>query len=285
MAQDLPGLQSLTQLAPLGQGGLYDHSLPIKLNQPPLPGKSTQNVGIVSSINYAKGTMGFELFQDFSVSELKTDSIYAINDNDEINLSSSDSDDEPGKLRKTQSQMMQRNLLKKTQKLVKAISKIEKFRYENNMLRQEMDNLSDLVTKWLQEKDGLIFRIKELEGIIEYLKYDSSSRTVQLENQIDQMKKEYSEILQKLTEEKTSFKKDVDQEMKVHETIRERQEDYIAVLKKELILARNIIRTPALLEQTFKKLNFDDVEFYRHELVKKEPNPETVKLDPKNQNH
>lgn len=91
--------------------------------------------------------------------------------------------------------------------------------------------------------------------------------------------------MQKLTEEKTSFKKDVDQEMKVHETIRERQEDYIAVLKKELILARNIIRTPALLEQTFKKLNFDDVEFYRHELVKKEPNPETVKLDPKNQNH
>ena len=58
--------------------------------------------------------MGFELFQDFSVSELKTDSIYAINDNDEINLSSSDSDDEPGKLRKTQSQIMHRNLLKKT---------------------------------------------------------------------------------------------------------------------------------------------------------------------------
>ena len=41
------------------------------------------------------------------------------------------------------------------------------------------------------------------------------------------------------------------------------------MIKKELVLAKNIIRTPVLLEQTYKKLNFDDVEFYRHELVPK----------------
>lgn len=37
------------------------------------------------------------------------------------------------------------------------------------------------------------------------------------------------------------------------------------MLKKELILAQNIIRTPVLLEHANKKFNFDDVEFYKHE--------------------
>lgn len=41
-----------------------------------------------------------------------------------------------------------------------------------------------------------------------------------------------------------------------------------------MILARNIIKTPVLLEQTYKKLNIEDVEFYRHELVSKDANNE-----------
>ena len=45
-------------------------------------------------------------------------------------------------------------------------------------------------------------------------------------------------------------------------------------MKKELILARNIIKTPVLLEQTYKKLNIEDVEFYRHELVSNDPSHE-----------
>lgn len=47
-------------------------------------------------------------------------------------------------------------------------------------------------------------------------------------------------------------------------------------MKKELILAKNIIRTPVLLEQTYKNLNFDDIEFYRHELVPKREEHEFV---------
>lgn len=40
--------------------------------------------------------MGFELFNDMSVSDIKTDSIYNINNDDDIMISSSDSDDEGG---------------------------------------------------------------------------------------------------------------------------------------------------------------------------------------------
>jgi hypothetical protein len=49
----------------------------------------------------------------------------------------------------------------------------------------------------------------------------------------------------------------------VNVAIQERQEDYIQLLKKELIMAQNIIRTPALLEQTNKKFNFETMELYQ----------------------
>lgn len=215
--------------------------------------------------------MGFELFNDVSVSDIKTDSIYNINDNDDIMLSSSDSDDDLAKATKSQMQTLQKNLLKKTKKLVKAIGKLEKYKYENTQLRSELDSLMDIANQWLKEKETLLERIRDLEASIEFLKHDNSSRTVQLEIQIEDMKRDFSEQLAALVEERVRFKREVDQEFAVNEALKERQADYIEVLKKELILARNIIKTPVLLEQTYKKVNLDDVEFYRHELVHKEP--------------
>ena len=41
--------------------------------------------------------------------------------------------------------------------------------------------MNEICTQWLSEKDVLLERIRELEATIEYLKHDSSSRTVQLE--------------------------------------------------------------------------------------------------------
>jgi hypothetical protein len=84
------------------------------------------------------------------------------------------------------------------------------------------------------------------------------------------MESDYAETLTKLAFERHNFKKDVNQEIHLHDAIRKRQEGYIHILKKELLLARNIIQTPVLLGSTYKKLNFDDVEFYRHELLPKE---------------
>jgi len=173
MSGDKEGLQSLVQLTPIGQGGVYDHSLSFKLNQPANPGKaSSTQLGPRSSINYAKGTMGFELFNDVSVSDIKTDSIYNINDNDDIMVSSSDSDDELAKVTKSQMQVLQKNLLKKTKKLVKAIGKLEKYKYENTQLRNELDGIMDIANQWLKEKETLLERIKDLEATIEFLKND-----------------------------------------------------------------------------------------------------------------
>jgi len=74
--------------------------------------------------------------------------------------------------------MLQKNLLKKTKKLVKAFGKLEKYKYENIQLRNEADGLNEICTQWLSEKDVLLERIKELEATIEYLKHDSSSTAV-----------------------------------------------------------------------------------------------------------
>jgi len=44
-----------------------------------------------------------------------------------------------------------------------------------------------------------------------------------------------------------------------------RQSDYVDLLKKELIVAQNIIKTPVLLDQTRKKFNYEEAELYQHD--------------------
>lgn len=81
---------------------------------------------------------------------------------------------------------------------------------------------------------------------------------------------EYEQKIKNFHEDKHKFQKELGSEIIVHEAIKKRQQEYIEVLKKELILAQNIIRTPVLLEHANKKFNFDDVEFYKHEPVGKD---------------
>jgi hypothetical protein len=78
---------------------------------------------------------------------------------------------------------------------------------------------------------------------------------------------EYEKNIKNAKEDKIKFQKELGSEIAVHEALKKRQLEYIELLKKELILAQNIIRTPVLLEHANKKFNFDDVEFYKHEPV------------------
>ena len=81
---------------------------------------------------------------------------------------------------------------------------------------------------------------------------------------------EYEQKIKNFHEDKHKFQKELGSEIIVHEAIKKRQQEYIEVLKKELILAQNIIRTPVLLEHANKKFNFDEVEFYKHETAGKD---------------
>lgn len=137
------------------------------------------------------------------------------------------------------------------------------------MLKQEFENIKGVTEQWLSERDTLIRRINELETKLAEMKNDNTNRAAFLEGEIERMTKEYNETLKKFNDDRQSYQKEFNNELKVNEKIRERHEGYIEILKKELILARNIIKTPVLLDQTYKKLNFDDVEFYRHDLVAK----------------
>lgn len=133
------------------------------------------------------------------------------------------------------------------------------------MVRVEFDSLKSVAESWLNEKQNLINRIAELEHELAVLKEDSSSYAALLQGQIDKMTIEYEQKIKNFHEDKHKFQKELGSEIIVHEAIKKRQQEYIDVLKKELILAQNIIRTPVLLEHANKKFNFDDVEFYKHE--------------------
>ena len=154
---------------------------------------------------------------------------------------------------------------RKDRRILLSKAKIGRLIQENHVVRAEFDSLKSVAESWLNEKQNLINRIAELEHELAVLKEDSSSYAALLQGQIDKMTIEYEQKIKNFHEDKHKFQKELGSEIIVHEAIKKRQQEYIDVLKKELILAQNIIRTPVLLEHANKKFNFDDVEFYKHE--------------------
>ena len=69
------------------------------------------------------------------------------------------------------------------------------------------------------------------------------------------------ELLQNLFKK---FQTDVDKEMEVKQLIQDRQNKYIDVLKKELIIAKNIIKFPRVHNKISQKMNFDEIILYQY---------------------
>jgi len=66
------------------------------------------------------------------------------------------------------------------------------------------------------------------------------------------------------------FKRDTLAELEVKDVLLKRQTNYAEVIKKELAYAKNIIKNPSLFQKAYEQMNFDRVELYKFERVRKQ---------------
>lgn len=66
-----------------------------------------------------------------------------------------------------------------------------------------------------------------------------------------------------MTKEYDEFKGDILREVKLKEVINKRHQDYEEVLRKELIMAKNIIKNPVMLKKANVDMNFDRMKVYK----------------------
>ncbi len=99
-----------------------------------------------------------------------------------------------------------------------------------------------------------------------------------LQYEYAQREAKYQETIHLIQEDYARFRKEVDKEVALKDIIIERGEQFNHVLKKELVVAQNIIRTPMIFNKASKDLNTDKYMTYNHQTMGDETFEDRVKL-------
>lgn len=148
---------------------------------------------------------------------------------------------------------------------------------KHNSLIEEFSQLTklheDLIYKW---KEGL----KRVERQEEERKALIASYEDKIKFYNENTRKEELRLLQENNKLKVHFdhlKKEMMKELKLKELIVDRHNQFEEVLKKELTMAKNIIKNPALLKRGERQLNFDNLDLYTFRNSDQEVQHNTIK--------
>ncbi|CDW76163.1 UNKNOWN [Stylonychia lemnae] len=150
---------------------------------------------------------------------------------------------------------------------------------ENKYLRDQFDQLKELTIQWFAEKATLLNKIAFLEHRIRQMSEDNSSKIVELEQQLSDFRKEYEETMRIYEQEKKQYKFEMSKELGINEVLNQRQNEYIEILKKELVIAKNIIKRPRELLKFSRDQGFHRIEIYKYEKV---PKSHSINVSPRN---
>ncbi len=78
---------------------------------------------------------------------------------------------------------------------------------------------------------------------------------------------EFLEIIEMLQADVEKYKKDTEKEFRIKDLIIQRKEEYIDLLKRELILAQNIIKNPSVFSHANETLGAEKIEKYVYERI------------------
>eukprot|EP00347_Sterkiella_histriomuscorum_P003406 403364419 len=148
---------------------------------------------------------------------------------------------------------------------------------ENRYLRDQFDILKELTESWFKEKTSLHAKISFLEWRIKQITEDNSSRIVELEHKLASQQKEFETKMAESEKDSKTFKFEMNKELGINELLNKRQSDYIDVLKKELVFAKNIIKRPRDMIKITQNLNYERIELYKYQ---KEPRSHSIQVSP-----
>eukprot|EP00347_Sterkiella_histriomuscorum_P019529 403341284 len=151
--------------------------------------------------------------------------------------------------------------------------KIDRLRKKNEQQEEKLDKqseefqiLKELYEEHLCAYENAINIKQTLEAEIRNLR---SNLDVKINEMISGYKEREDIILaskNKMEQELFQFKNDSGKELELKDVLLERQQNYIMVLKKELVFAKNIIKNPNLFQKAFEDMNFDQVEYHQRDL-------------------
>ncbi len=90
---------------------------------------------------------------------------------------------------------------------------------------------------------------KDLEERVRQLEKLETAHIAHLQYEYAQREAKYQETIHLIQENYARFRKEVDKEVALKDIIIERGEQFNHVLKKELVVAQNIIRTPMMFNK------------------------------------
>lgn len=132
---------------------------------------------------------------------------------------------------------------------------IEELKQENEFMKSQVSNIQNICN--IYEKD--MEEAKEKSQALE-AKFATVIRTH--EDEIVDLREEYKDEIIRLNQDLKSrkkefkkFRKKSNKEFHIRETIQNRQAQYIETLKKELVLAKNIIKNPRLFRKAHGNIN------------------------------
>ena len=148
-------------------------------------------------------------------------------------------------------------------------------------LEHELDSLTkmheDMIFKWKQaliENENLE---KEKQKVIQLYEHKLTIVREDCFKDEKQLRKDLAETKEAFDH----FKNHVMREVKLSEEINKRHEGYQQVLKKELIMAKNIIKNPIMLKKASTDLNYDRLQLYKFRNIDEElqskPPPKNIR--------
>jgi ABC-type Na+ transport system ATPase subunit NatA len=115
--------------------------------------------------------------------------------------------------------------------------------------------LSQMYKDNIAEFERAINIRKELEERIRQLEKLETNLINDLKLEFAQREEKYQEAIIQLQEDYDRYKRDVEREFRLKDIIIKRGEEYGQLLKKELIVAQSIIKTPLLSKKAAEDLN------------------------------
>lgn len=130
------------------------------------------------------------------------------------------------------------------------------------MLLHEVETANELSKFYIRDYEILKKKLLDLQKEMEETLKRHEEKVARMKAKFAEREDELKAKIVAVRREFEIFKLDINREVDVKEIIINRQLEYIEVLKRELVLAKNIIKNPRLFDKATMKMNYKILDLY-----------------------
>ncbi|CAI2360718.1 unnamed protein product [Moneuplotes crassus] len=161
--------------------------------------------------------------------------------------------------KKAKSHQAEETLLKMEKELTESITKQDYFALERNY-----NHLKKQCEGAITDYGNQVQLVKKLQQEISDLK---ASHKIEIDRLLVNFEQEKKNLLDQNQIEKSSqlkYQKNLKTELKIQEELAQRFNKYAETMKKEIVLCKNVIKHPKMMQTAFRQANFNQFELYKY---------------------